>query len=135
MPEHVAARITLDERKLSEEELARTVADADFAVLPYRRILNSGSLLLAFSLGVPAVVPDLPAMRELVADGENGFLYAANKIDALAAALARAAATSTEEREAMRIAARASAERLAWSNLADRLRALFDNAPLEDLAA
>jgi glycosyltransferase involved in cell wall biosynthesis len=135
VPEHVAARITLDERKLSEEELARTVADADFAVLPYRRILNSGSLLLAFSLGVPAVVPDLPAMRELVADGENGFLYAANKIDALAAALARAAATSTEEREAMRIAARASAERLAWSNLADRLRALFDNAPLEDLAA
>lgn len=36
-----------------------------WAVLPYKRILNSGSALLALSLGCPVIVPDLPTMSEL----------------------------------------------------------------------
>ncbi|ROP63991.1 glycosyltransferase [Curtobacterium sp. PhB115] len=36
---------------------------ADVAVLPYRRILNSGSLHLAATFGVPAVLPDEPHLR------------------------------------------------------------------------
>ncbi len=36
---------------------------ADVAVLPYRRILNSGSLHLAATFGVPTVLPDEPHLR------------------------------------------------------------------------
>lgn len=36
---------------------------ADVAVFPYRRVLNSGSLHLAASFGVPSVLPDEPHLR------------------------------------------------------------------------
>jgi glycosyltransferase involved in cell wall biosynthesis len=37
---------------------------SDFVVLPYRRILNSGTVFLALSFGRPVLVPDKGAMRE-----------------------------------------------------------------------
>jgi beta-1,4-mannosyltransferase len=53
---------------LEPELLSAYVGAADFVVLPYREILNSGSALLALSLNRPILVPDLGALRELQAD-------------------------------------------------------------------
>jgi glycosyltransferase involved in cell wall biosynthesis len=39
-------------------------AASDLVVLPYRRILNSGALMLALGFGCPVLVPDLGSMRE-----------------------------------------------------------------------
>jgi len=50
---------------------------ADLIVLPYRRIYQSGVLLMAMSYSVPALVSDIPAMLELVRDGETGFIFRA----------------------------------------------------------
>ncbi|MDZ8171045.1 glycosyltransferase [Microbacterium xanthum] len=44
-------------------DIARWFAAADVAVFPYRRILNSGSVHLAATFGVPAVLPDEPHLR------------------------------------------------------------------------
>ena len=41
-----------------DAELPTWFAAADVAVLPYRRILNSGSAMLAATFGVPVVMPD-----------------------------------------------------------------------------
>ena len=50
-------RVTLMPEFLSDEELSRVIRAADGVVLPYHRVLNSGSLLLALSLGRPVLVP------------------------------------------------------------------------------
>ncbi len=47
---------------------------ADIAVLPYKRIYQSGVLLFAMSYGVPVIASDLPANREII-DGQNGKLF------------------------------------------------------------
>ena len=39
---------------------------ADAVVLPYRRTLNSGVLLLAYTFGLPVVAPDVPGIVELL---------------------------------------------------------------------
>jgi beta-1,4-mannosyltransferase len=39
---------------------------ADAVVLPYRRTLNSGVLLLAYTFGLPVVAPDVPGISELL---------------------------------------------------------------------
>ena len=39
---------------------------ADAVVLPYRRTLNSGVLLLAYTFGLPVVAPDVPGIAELL---------------------------------------------------------------------
>ena len=54
---------------LPEDELERLVAGADLVVLPYKRILNSGSVLYALSLGKPVLGPgqgSLPEIQEQV---------------------------------------------------------------------
>lgn len=64
---------------------------ADVVVLPYRKLLTSGILLWALSYGVPVVAPDVPPVRELVREGQQGFVFAPNDATALHAALRRAA--------------------------------------------
>lgn len=41
---------------------------ADVAVLPYRRVLNSGTLHLAATFGVPVILPDEPHLRRSFGD-------------------------------------------------------------------
>jgi glycosyltransferase involved in cell wall biosynthesis len=46
------------------DEVQTFFAASDLVVLPYRRILNSGALMLALTFGRPVLVPDLGSMRE-----------------------------------------------------------------------
>ena len=48
---------------------------ADIVVLPYRKIYQSGVLLMAMSCRKPVLVSDLPGMTEVVTDGVTGFIY------------------------------------------------------------
>lgn len=50
-------------------------AAADLVVLPYRRVYQSGVLLLAMSHRRAVLVADLPAMLETVEDGISGFTF------------------------------------------------------------
>jgi len=47
-----------------DSDVARWYGAADVAVMPYRAILNSGSLHLSATMKVPAIVPGLPHLRE-----------------------------------------------------------------------
>ncbi|MFJ3404444.1 glycosyltransferase family 4 protein [Promicromonospora sp. NPDC090134] len=46
--------------ELTEDEVVTWSAACDVLAFPYTRILNSGSMLLASTMGVPCVVPALP---------------------------------------------------------------------------
>jgi glycosyltransferase involved in cell wall biosynthesis len=56
-------RLFLDE--VTDEELQVFLNAADLVALPYERILNSGSALLALSFGRPVLVPAAGAMADL----------------------------------------------------------------------
>jgi len=62
-------------RYIPDEEVPLYYAASDLVVLPYRRIYQSGALLMAMSYGRPVLVSDLPGMTEIVADNENGFVF------------------------------------------------------------
>lgn len=65
-------RIRLDLRFLSDEEMGLHLSAADLVVLPYQKILNSGSALLALSYSRPVLVPAQGSMQELQAQvGES----------------------------------------------------------------
>jgi beta-1,4-mannosyltransferase len=51
--------------RLAPHELGAAIAAADLIVLPYRRVLNSGSAVLALSLGRPVLVPHVGSLPEL----------------------------------------------------------------------
>ena len=52
--------------RLPATEMSVYLRAADAVVLPYRRTLNSGVLLLAYTFGLPVVAPDVPGIAELL---------------------------------------------------------------------
>ncbi len=98
-------------------------AAADVVVLPYRKTLTSGMLLAALSYSAPVIAPDLPPVRELIRDGENGFLFEPNNAASLRAALQRAAAHPN--RQALRQNALQTVQALDWGQIAAQTAAVY----------
>lgn len=78
-------RVTLDLRRIPIEEVAGLHQVADAAVFAYEHLFSSGSVLLALSYGLPAVVPagstgteiaDPPAIEPIGPDGLTAALSA-----------------------------------------------------------
>ncbi|MEU9686018.1 glycosyltransferase family 4 protein [Amycolatopsis japonica] len=63
------------------------------------------SILEAVSCGVPVAATDVFGAREMIVDGETGWLFETNDVDALTAALLRALGTSATRRREMAKAA------------------------------
>jgi beta-1,4-mannosyltransferase len=59
-----ASNVRLDFRRVPPEEVQFFFAAADLVVLPYRRVMNSGAVMLALTFARPVLVPDLGAMRD-----------------------------------------------------------------------
>lgn len=57
------------------DEVAPYFKACDLVVLPYKRIYQSGVLLLAMSYGRAVVASDLPAFKEIITDKKTGFLF------------------------------------------------------------
>ena len=77
-------------RYFSNSERNLLFSLSDLIVLPYRKIFQSGVLLMAMSRGLPVIVSDIPGNTEIIS-GNNGILFSAgdagelaNKINLLA---------------------------------------------------
>lgn len=65
-------RVAREHDHVADDDVQRWFRAADVAVFPYRRVLNSGSLHLAASFGVPSVLPDEPHLRSEF--GDEGWI-------------------------------------------------------------
>jgi glycosyltransferase involved in cell wall biosynthesis len=114
------SRVRLLPEHVPDERVAELHDAADACVLPYRQVFSSGALLLALSLGVPAVAPwegsaevaTPPALEPF----EEGRLP-----DALRA-------IRRGDQAARRRAARAAAAGFGWDPIADRTLKLYERA-------
>lgn len=61
----------------------------DAIVLPYRKIYQSGVLLMAMSYGIPVIASDLEGMKDIINHGENGLLFPVDDYNELASAVLR----------------------------------------------
>lgn len=99
---------------------------ADVAVLPYVRSLNSGSLMLALTFGLPVIVPAGGGLADLV-DDRFAVTYPPDSPGGLAEALVRAADVATPAaREAALEVARAHDPVVLSRRFAEGLRRMLD---------
>ncbi len=91
------------------DDVRPAIAAADFIVLPSYREGLSRVLLEAAAMARPIVTTDVPGCRDVVRDGENGYLCAPRDAAALAQALLRACAADDAEWARMAAAGRARA--------------------------
>ena len=64
-------------------EVAGLFANADYLVLPYQDLAQSGAITVAFNYGVPVITSDIPQFQEFVIDGSNGFLFKSEDVESL----------------------------------------------------
>jgi glycosyltransferase involved in cell wall biosynthesis len=104
------------------DDVRPAMAEADFVVLPSYREGLSRVLLEAAALGRPIVTTDVPGCRDIVRDGDNGFLCAPRDAAALAEALTRATTVDDATWQRMSAAGRA---RVIAEFSQDRVSALY----------
>ncbi|MBI4025674.1 MAG: glycosyltransferase [Verrucomicrobia bacterium] len=98
---------------LSGEALARAYASADVFVFPSTTDTFGNVVLEAQASGLPAIVSDLGGPRELINDGETGYVTQAKNADSLLDAMRRLAADA-DLRRAMSRAARQRMSQRTW---------------------
>ncbi|MHB8490583.1 MAG: glycosyltransferase [Candidatus Dormibacteria bacterium] len=105
---------------VSADEVRSHLAEADLLVLPSWREGMPRSVIEGMAAGLPVVACDIRGCRELVEPGVNGWLVPARNAEALANAIACAAALPRDDLAAMGEAGR----RKAWEQ--HRERVVFD---------
>jgi glycosyltransferase involved in cell wall biosynthesis len=85
--------------------------ESDCIVLPSYREGMPRSLLEAAAMAKPMVATDVPGCRDLVSDGDNGFLCEARSPPSLAAAMEKMLKMGPDDRAAMGMRARRRVER------------------------
>lgn len=69
---------------IPDEDVQYYYSSADVIVLPYRRIYQSGVLLMAMSFGKAVLTSDIPGMTEIVTDNKTGFVFPVDNVQELA---------------------------------------------------
>ncbi len=95
---------------------------ADAMVLPYRKVLTSGSVFLALSFGLPVICPRSGLLADIVEHEYNGLLYDPNDTGGLLAAMTQFRQLERSSHENMRKAAKETAKSCRWEETAAKLQ-------------
>lgn len=129
-------RLTMDELpagvrilgRVDDEVKNRELAACDVLCAPSLGGESFGMVLTeAFAQGVPVVASDIVGYRDVVSDGRDGVLVPPGDALALAHAL-RELALRPERLRRMSEVARKSAQRYAWSRVAERVIGVYEDA-------
>jgi glycosyltransferase involved in cell wall biosynthesis len=115
---------------LRGQDLAAAYASADAFIFPSRTETLGLVLLEAMAAGCPVIAANAGGIPDIVTDGENGYLFdPADELGAVAAAQRLFA--DPNQREALRLAARAEAERWSWAAATRQLQSFYHGVVAE----
>jgi glycosyltransferase involved in cell wall biosynthesis len=106
--------VTLRLEHLSEAAVDELLADIDALVLPFRQVTTTSTAGQAQAHGVPLVLPDLPALREL----REGVLRYDGSVRDLTSTLRAITRLDPHELDALGAAAYDAAHGRTWSDVA-----------------
>lgn len=81
---HDRELFTLLIHSIEDKDIPNLFGQSHYAVFPYQDIAQSGALFVAVNYNKPAILSDLPAFKEVIEDGKNGFFVRQGDISDLA---------------------------------------------------
>lgn len=117
----LAPRVTLRLAYHRQTDLEALLAEVDAAVLPFRDVTTTSSAALAAALGVPVVLPDLPALGDLQA----GVVRYDGSVTGLVAALRALVDLDAAELDRLGADAYRRAHERTWSDVAAETLAAY----------
>lgn len=107
-----------------DEKVHLHLSAADFLVLPYRRVLTSGSVLLGVTYGKPVIAPRLGEIPEAL-EGAEDLLYEPGHSEGLLKSLRRAEAMTEAERSDLSRRTARLTEKNDWASIGQKHSRLF----------
>ena len=111
---------------IPNEEVPYYYGGADLVVLPYRRIYQSGAVLMAMSFGAPVLVSDIPGMKEMVHDDETGFMFQDGDVADLSRRIYEIIADPKKRKTVSNNARHLMEDSYAWEDIGKRTASLYD---------
>lgn len=114
-------------RWVPDSEVGLFFRAADVAVLPYRRVYQSGVVALAYAQGVPVIASDAGSLKADVIEGETGLGFRSGDVSDLAATIRKYFASELfADLEARSLKIRAhGAEAFSWTRNAELTCAVY----------
>ena len=79
----------LDIKFIDHKDVSFYYASSDIVILPYRRIYQSGVLMMSLCYKKPVIVSDLPSFKEIIVDQETGVFFSSDDSVSLAQAVSK----------------------------------------------
>lgn len=125
------SRIEIHNEFISDSEVAVLFQKATVVVLPYSQMTGqSGILNIAYAFGKPVVASDIWGFREILDNGETGFLVTPKDPEALASAIIKILVNS-QLRDNMKNNILKKSIELSWQNIALKYIDLYQKAIIE----
>ena len=129
----IESRVTFTGR-VTSEQLPFLYRTANTAVLPSNTCGEAFGMVLleAMASGRPVIASNLPGVRSVVSDGDDGYLTPPDNVHALTKTIKRIADMTPSQREAMGQAGRRKAEvKYSWERIGDRLEQMYSDVTHE----
>ena len=117
--------VRLENRWLSDDDLADAMAHADLALLSYTEASQSGVAPMVYAAGLPVLATTVGGLREQVEDGLTGWLVDPPEAETVAAALRRVVDDAESYDRCAGSLAAFLAERLSWDVTAAQLAKFY----------
>ena len=114
--------------QISQTELLRWYHWADVYISPSHVDGSSVSLMEALACGLPCLVSDIPANKEWVTEGENGWLFPDGDVDALAEKILQAMDQRKSLSKIGNVARTVAEERADWKKNSAKLMQAYEQA-------
>ncbi len=112
----VDGRIQIISGHVPDEDLQIYLRAADFMVLPYDKVLTSGTVYLSLSMGLPVIAPRSGLIPDVIRDGQEGFLFEGGIDSSLRDSLEKALSLPRNQMEAFRCKASERAGDFDWNH-------------------
>lgn len=113
--------IKLIPRFIDDAVVQYVLRAADFVVLPYKKILTSGAASLALGFGRPVIVPNLPALLDVINPGKDALVYQADEPTDLLRVMIEATTMTRAMKQIMAYEALQTGKRTDFTMLANAL--------------
>lgn len=117
-------RVTLDEGSVPDEAMQYYFNAVDAVVLPFTKVLTSGSMILAMSFRKAVVVPRVGCLTE-TAEGHGAYFFGGDTGKTLGDALKQAAEASDAELSGAGLSNLEKIDRCSWDRIARRTAGLY----------
>lgn len=101
---------------VENENIPQYFNEADFFVLPYQDLAQSGAITVAFQYNLPVITSDIVQFKEYNGSDDYGFMFESCNSKSLALVMERALNLSEEEINNMKVAQRAFVDKTFSAN-------------------